>query len=85
MYYRYGQLYESNRDVTVGMSPKHLIWVGGLLIAIPLLLTLLSAARIWIPIGLFVLVIGLLLYGFKNYHDKRMRDRIEQESQQKEQ
>ncbi|MFW6318158.1 MAG: hypothetical protein ACOC06_06790 [Halorubrum sp.] len=60
------------------MVPKHLIWIGGLLIAIPLLLALVSAAWIWVPIGLFVLGIGVVLYGFKKYHERRMRDRFGQ-------
>jgi len=53
------------------MEPKDIIAVGILLVLIPLILTLLSS--IWIiPIGLFILFIGVSLYLFKQYHERRM-------------
>lgn len=53
------------------MEPKDIVAVGILLILIPLILTLLTS--IWIiPVGLFILFVGILLYLFKQYHERRM-------------
>lgn len=53
------------------MESKDIVAVGVLLILIPVVLNLLSS--IWlIPIGLFVLFIGVLLYLFEQYHKRRI-------------
>ena len=59
------------------MEPKDIVAVGILLVLIPLVLTLLSS--IWIiPIGLFILFIGISLYLFKQYHERRMSSESKQ-------
>ncbi len=53
------------------MESKDIVAVGVLLVLIPVVLNLLSS--IWlIPIGLFVLLIGVLLYLFEQYHERRI-------------
>jgi uncharacterized membrane protein len=53
------------------MESKDIAVVGVLLILIPVVLNLLSS--IWlIPIGVFVLFIGVLLYLFEQYHERRI-------------
>jgi len=56
------------------MEPKDIVGIGVLLVCSHLLITLLSS--IWlVPLGLFVMVVGLLLYAFEQYHDNRLRTR----------
>lgn len=57
------------------MEPKDIVAVGISLIFISFLLTLLTS--IWIiPIGLFISVIGILLYLFKIYHERRIDSKL---------
>lgn len=59
------------------MEPKDIVAVGILLIVISLLLTILTS--IWIvPIGLFISIIGILLYLFKQYHERRIDSKQKQ-------
>lgn len=59
------------------MEPKDIVAVGILLIFSSLLLSLLTS--IWIiPIGLFISSIGLLLYLFKKYHERRIDSKQKQ-------
>ncbi|MFD1640392.1 hypothetical protein [Halohasta litorea] len=58
------------------MVPETLVRIGVLLVAIPVLLALLSAAWLWVPLGLFVLVVGILLSLFKKHHENRLDGRV---------
>jgi len=53
------------------MEPKDIVAFGILLIFVSLLLTLLTSVWI-IPIGLVISLVGILLYVFKRYHERRI-------------
>jgi len=53
------------------MDPTEIIGIGLLLIALSFLVALLSSG-ILIPVGLLVVLVGIGLYGFKQYHDRRL-------------
>ncbi|QWC20208.1 hypothetical protein [Halorubrum sp. 2020YC2] len=53
------------------MGPKDIVAVGVTIVLASLLLTLLTS--IWIvPIGLFISLVGALLYLLKRHHERRM-------------
>jgi len=65
------------KPLTQSMEPKDIVAVGILLILLSLLLTLLTS--IWIiPIGLFISIIGILLYLFKQYHERKIDSKLKQ-------
>ena len=61
------------------MEPEHLVWAGLALIAVPFLISILGAVQLWVPVGVFLILVGGFLYVFKKRHESRMDNQFERE------